>query len=303
MTSTSCRSSTTPTRRHRRRRSHASRPAFRWRPSGTHGCGCRPRCNSPRCVSTHILLASPAVPPAIDRIARDSPPDVVLAVGSGMARFALRRPLDRSALVVDLVDVDSEKWAEMARVARPPMRWVHAREAALLRRFERRVMEQAHATLVVNDRESRLAAARFPAARVEIVPNGVDAERYRPPGPPPPAESAEVLCCGVMNYRPNVDAAVWLATRVWPLVRAAHPEARLTFVGANPTLSVRRLASERLGVAVTGTVDDVRPFLWRAALATAPLSIARGVQVKVPRSRGRGVAHSGHSAGCGRASR
>ncbi|PWG67993.1 sugar transferase, partial [Enterococcus hirae] len=35
------------------------------------------------------------------------------------------------------------------------------------------------------------------------------------------------------------------------------------------------------GVTVTGTVDDVRPYLRHAAVAVAPLRIARGIQNKV----------------------
>jgi len=43
---------------------------------------------------------------------------------------------------------------------------------------------------------------------------------------------------------------------------------------------VRRCA-ERPGVQVTGRVSDVRPYLRHAALAVAPLRIARGIQNKV----------------------
>src|SRR6185503_7468001 len=68
---------------------------------------------------------------------------------------------------------------------------------------------------------------------------------------------------------------------VWPLVIARRPDARFIIVGSNPTEQVRRLAFEHPGVQVTGTVPDVRPFLWQAALSVAPLLTARGLQNKV----------------------
>src|SRR5262249_5343210 len=44
---------------------------------------------------------------------------------------------------------------------------------------------------------------------------------------------------------------------------------------------VRRLSAAEPSVSVTGGVPDVRPYLWGAAMAVAPLHIARGTQTKV----------------------
>ena len=96
-----------------------------------------------------------------------------------------------------------------------------------------------------------------------------------------PQPSAQVVFCGVLNYEPNVRGAVWLSRSVWPLVRARRPDARLILVGASPSAEVRALNSEESGITVTGAVDDVRIYLWGAAVAAAPLHIARGVQNKV----------------------
>jgi len=116
-----------------------------------------------------------------------------------------------------------------------------------------------------------------PDARICIVGNGVDVETFKPPAPP--VEEPRVVFCGVMNYPPNIEAAVWLAREVWPLVTARHSTAQLTLLGANPTGVVSALRQP--GIEVTGTVPDVREFLWRSAVAVAPLRVARGVQNKV----------------------
>jgi glycosyltransferase involved in cell wall biosynthesis len=85
----------------------------------------------------------------------------------------------------------------------------------------------------------------------------------------------------VFNYAPNVEGALWLARDVWPRVRAMRPDARLTLAGAHPARSIRRLAANDKSIEVTGQVPDMRPYLWRSAIAVAPLFTARGVQNKV----------------------
>ena len=105
----------------------------------------------------------------------------------------------------------------------------------------------------------------------------------------PPAPSETVVFCGVMNYAPNEEGAMWMAREVWPLVKQKQPAASLMLVGASPTAAVRALALMDPSVTVTGTVPDVRPFLWSAAVAAAPLQTARGVQNKVLEALAAGV--------------
>jgi sugar transferase (PEP-CTERM/EpsH1 system associated) len=228
---------------------------------------------------THSLLDAPAVERALATISAEKRPDVVLAYCSGMARFAGRHPLADVAFVMDLVDVDSEKWADYARTTRGPMGWIYAREARCLAPFEETAARAAHATLVVNDRERSALASRVPDADVRVVPNGIDLEAFRPAGPP--ASAPRVVFCGVLDYRPNERGAIWFATKVWPLIRAKRPDARLTLVGRNPTPAVRALTDSDRSIDVTGAVPDVRPYLWDAAVGIAPLFEARGVQNKV----------------------
>jgi glycosyltransferase involved in cell wall biosynthesis len=104
----------------------------------------------------------------------------------------------------------------------------------------------------------------------------------------PPADAARVVFCGVMNYTPNVDGVLWFCQHVWPLVRARRPDAELLLVGSDPASAIRRLHAQN-GIEVTGTVDDVRPHLWRSAVAIAPLLTARGIQNKVLEAIGAGL--------------
>lgn len=207
------------------------------------------------------------------------PFDLVLAYSSSMLPYALTVPA--RGRIMDLVDVDSAKWAAYAEQARRPMRWLYAREAAAVAALERRAVEGCDAVIVV----SRAEAELLPAGRGEVViiGNGVDTDYFAPQDRPADAHAGgrpSLVFTGQMDYRPNVDGVCWFVREVWPELRRRAPELTLTIVGRNPTRAVRRLG--RLdGLRVTGAVPDVRPYLAEAAVAICPLQIARGVQNKV----------------------
>src|SRR5690606_17973096 len=120
------------------------------------------------------------------------------------------------------------------------------------------------------------------AASVESMSNGVDSEFFAPDaGRASPFEPGEipVVFTGAMDYWPNVDAVSWFAGEMLPALRRQWPALRFHIVGRSPTPTVLALASD--AVNVTGTVPDVRPYLQHAAVAVAPLRLARGIQNKV----------------------
>jgi len=205
-----------------------------------------------------------------------------LAFSSAMAQFM---PAGLARRVLDMVDVDSDKWTQYAPTQRWPLSWVYAREGRRLAEWEARVAEDFDATLLVSHDEAALLQQRVPRARHKIgaFENGVDAEYFSPardyPNPYSP-DALGVVFTGAMDYWPNVDAVSWFAERIFPAVREAVPSAQFTIVGSRPTEAVLALARQP-GVVVTGGVPDVRPYLAHAVCAVAPLRIARGIQNKV----------------------
>jgi sugar transferase (PEP-CTERM/EpsH1 system associated) len=229
--------------------------------------------------TTHTMLDAPTLRPALQRVVSTARPSVILGFCTGVTHVLAEPPLRGMPLVLDMVDVDSAKWAALADRSHGPRSWIYAREARLLASFEREIATQAFATLLTTDKECQTLRAIAPEARIDVIQNGVDVELLRPTVGAP--DSATVVFCGVMNYEPNEQAAAWLVERVWPKVRQRMPDARLQLVGSSPSRIVRRLQSPADGVSVTGHVPDVRPYLWGAALAVAPLQSGRGVQNKV----------------------
>lgn len=228
---------------------------------------------------THVLLDGPGVQHSLRSVVERRRPDVVLAFCSGMVRFAMSEPLLGIPTVLDLVDVDSEKWRALASglSLKSP---IYRHEARTLATFETRAIRAARTTVVVNERERDLLLDRGIGDTVLVAPNGVDVDAFRRPADAG-GRSKAVVFTAVFSYEPNAAAAVWLIRDVWPRVRAAVPDARLSLVGADPPQRMRELAAQDASVEVTGTVTDVRPYLWTSSVAVAPLRVARGVQNKV----------------------
>jgi len=238
---------------------------------------------------------------ALRAVASGRPMSLTLFDSAGLSRFAASRleqvdavyvfsgqmaqfvpPGAAARFVMDFVDVDSEKFAAYAQEARGPLRSAYAREARRLAAFERAVAARADASLFVSEAEAALFCARTGAEGVQALANGIDSAFFDPaadfPALPPAAERGQrplLLFTGQMDYRPNVDAVVWFARAVLPLV----PGARFAIAGRNPAPEVQALAGPH--VTVTGAVADMRSWLAAADVVVAPLRIARGIQNKV----------------------
>jgi sugar transferase (PEP-CTERM/EpsH1 system associated) len=208
-----------------------------------------------------------------------------LVFSSSMAQFVMDPALNFTRKVVDFVDIDSDKWDQYARQKRFPLSAVYRREARRLFDYERRLADEFDAGLFVSSSEADLFRQMVPASadKIGFYNNGVNTE-YFSPSPdrenPYPEGSRIIVFTGAMDYWPNIDAALWFADRVLPQLRSSDPRVAFYVVGSNPSREVRQLA-QRDGVEVTGRVEDIRPYLQYAALAVAPMHIARGVQNKV----------------------
>jgi polysaccharide biosynthesis protein PslH len=208
--------------------------------------------------------------------------DAVVVFSSSMAQYA--DCLGGVPLLVDFVDVDSAKWTAYADQHRWPLSWLYRREGLRLLGYERAVVKTSRRSFFSTTKEAQFFLELAPecTGTVETMGNGVDAEYFAPAGdrasPFQPGETPLVFT-GAMDYWPNIDAVIWFAQAVLPLVQHRRPGVRFHIVGRAPTEAVRALACE--SVVVSGTVPDVRPYLQHAAVVVAPLRLARGIQNKI----------------------
>ena len=219
----------------------------------------------------------------VDRRVRVARYDVVYVSSSPMAQYARLLGLP---VVMDFVDVDSDKWRQYAEHFAAPRSWLYRAEARRLQRCEAEIARWVHSCVLATPPEEALLKSFAPWARTMVIPNGIDLEYFQPLEPDRSPRS--VIFTGAMNYLPNIDAVKFFCDEILPAVRRTIPETKLYIVGLNPSSEVVRLGATP-GVTVTGTVPDVRPYYARASVCVAPLRIGRGVQNKVLQAMAMGV--------------
>lgn len=219
----------------------------------------------------------PAIANVIQQWQQRTPFDSAIVSSSAMAPYLRVEGLREVPAIVDLIDVDSQKWLDFAVSARPPKRWLYQFEACRVRALECEIADWAECLTVVSRAEADVLDSFTGPGTATVAGNGVDLDYFQPSRT---AETKTVVFVGAMDYLPNVDAVTWFANEIWPAIRQQHSTAGFRIVGRNPTPAVRKLA-ERPGIIVTGGVPDVRPLVASSSVVVAPIRIARGVQNKV----------------------
>ena len=114
---------------------------------------------------------------------------------------------------------------------------------------------------------------------ISVLPNGVELG-YFYPNPDIKRDRATIVFSGKMSYHANISMVKYLVSEIMPLVWKACPETRLFIVGKDPPSDIKGLEKNHL-ITVTGTVEDIRPFLWRATVSIVPLLYGAGIQNKI----------------------
>ncbi len=151
-----------------------------------------------------------------------------------------------------------------------------------LAKFERDLCLRAQNIAAVSQTDARALSLLDARIKPVVIPNGVDIAHYIPSTEvcaEPLAEFSTVFT-GKMDFRPNVDAALWFANDILPMLRREIPLAHVSFVGQKPSASVQALKT-RPGVEVTGWVADTRPYIADAAVYVVPLRMGGCTRLKV----------------------
>lgn len=220
----------------------------------------------------------------VDKTIVDKKIDKIFVFSSVMAQFVHQyKELD---VIIDFVDVDSDKWLQYSRKANWPMNWVYQREAKLLLKFDHQVAEYSKTNIFVSQEEAALFSrlVDIEPKKIDFVCNGVDTDYFKGnqhfQTPYIDGEKDIIVFTGAMDYWANVDAVSWFVTEVFPKIKQQCKHAKFFIVGSRPSSQVFSLEKTE-GVFVTGGVRDIRPYLYYAQLVVAPLQIARGIQNKV----------------------
>src|SRR5207245_1519899 len=137
---------------------------------------------------------SPQFQSVVDRLIKSEQYDVVYAFSSVMAQFIMG--MHDIGTIVDFVDVDSDKWGQLAQFKGLPVSMLYRREQEYLRRYETRLSQWARWNLFVSQAEADLFKSVGGAGSVGVLPNGVESDIRRLP-------LRDARCIGMRENRPN----------------------------------------------------------------------------------------------------
>lgn len=226
-----------------------------------------------------IFHSTPRFDEALQRAIDEHEPDIVHVYGLPLAQYIPSIFLRGIPVALDVMDSWSLRYRRFAREAGPLAGTAWRARSLINARYERRTARLSATIIASNEADCQtLIASGSPESRTTVVKNGVDAAGYFTPAPSEPANS-DLVFVGDMSYAPNADAAEHLISSILPGVQSSFPAARAVIVGKNP--GARLVAQAGRAVEVTGFVEDVRPFLHRAAVVVIPLSAGTGIKNKV----------------------
>lgn len=217
---------------------------------------------------------------AVDRLLVEQGYDAVVC---HLVHTAALLPAGRSASYATCMIIQDAVYHQIEQnrpyLASWPRRAYAGIDAWLMRRYETTQYRRVDARCVVSQRERERVLALDGGLEVDVVPNGVDADYYRP-DETVRKEPAVVYVGALRSYR-NEEAAWILTTKIFPSLRARFPELRLMIVGKDPSPRLLDASRQDPAVQVVGAVADVRPFLRRASVYVSPQRVGSGIKNSV----------------------
>jgi glycosyltransferase involved in cell wall biosynthesis len=243
-------------------------------------------------VDMERRLWTPALPEAFYALLDDQPFDGIHFEGIEVAVYLrqihdhVRENFPGTILIYDAFNAEYDLQRRIAQqdlwiVRRLPMAIYSVIQARRLERFERQVCRLSDHVVAVSEADGRLLAALEPGTPVTIVPNAIDATSYETGGEEIAAiEHPALVFTGKMDYRPNIDAVLWFADSVLPLIQESIPGAHFTVVGQKPHSRLDHLRG-RDDVTLTGWVESVQPYVRAADVFVIPMRMGSGTRLKL----------------------
>lgn len=236
---------------------------------------------------------SPQLQHFVDACLNQQDIDVIFCYSSVMAEYVFRSKaygriqIGKIKLIIDFVDLDSDKWKQYASYSLFPLKNLFYQEYKRLSSYELKILDIFDKIVFAAEREVKVLEKSYNISdKISIVPNGVDfsffnSEPKRMRNESDCKRSGYILLfTGVMDYYANIDGVYWFCEEVLPIIKRAFPGIIFKIVGKNPTRKIKKLGQIK-DVLVTGYVSDIRKYYWESDICVMPLRIARGIQNKV----------------------
>jgi sugar transferase (PEP-CTERM/EpsH1 system associated) len=215
----------------------------------------------------------------VHRLTSQESYDIIHVEFSFMAPYlAFVSPWSRAKKVLSMHNVESIRFARELKFARGARRLALLSDHILFKSWEEKLVRQFDGVLAVSRSEQAWIRQHAPAAVIELAPNGVDSVYFSVSDES--RANRSIVFTALMNYPPNVDAALWFCDEILPIIHSRDPQVSFKIVGDKAGTEVFALA-QRKGVHVTGRVPDIRPHLADSLAVVVPLRSGGGTRLKI----------------------
>jgi glycosyltransferase involved in cell wall biosynthesis len=184
-------------------------------------------------------------------------------------------------------NVETMIWRRHVENAPDPLRRAYLKlQASRMETYEREVCRKVKRVIAVSDSDARTMCEMFGIGNMPVAATGVDTEYFEPHGES--AMAYDLVFVGSMDWLPNTDGMKFFTGSILPIIRRTLPECTLAIVGRTPSPEILNLATVDTRIKVTGTVPDVRPYLWSSKMSIVPLRIGGGTRLKIYESMAAG---------------
>ncbi|MDI1261204.1 glycosyltransferase [Aquabacterium sp.] len=215
--------------------------------------------------------------------------DIVIADFLSMTPNILDSGISPSKIIVFQHNVESQIWKRHFESAKNILLKTYMRiQWKRYHRFEQETCAKFKGVIAVSEDDALRFQDEFKLRNVlGHVPTGVNTEFFSEIEYAP--EPKHIVFLGSMDWMPNIDGILEFTKNVYPLIKNQCPDVRLTIIGRNPTPAIVALSALDPSIKVTGTVDDVRPYMSKATVSVVPLRVGGGTRIKIFEAMAMGI--------------
>ena len=203
-----------------------------------------------------------------------------------MAQYAIQQK--QLFRILDLPDAFSLYWQRRKNVPRSFFtRWLDTIESERVLKYEKYILNEFNLNLVCSNEDLKFLENKHNIQTIRLLPNGVDTDKFKPMAHDY-SHAHTLLFTGNMDYDPNVDAVIYFANDVFPLIKQQFPNVKFVIAGQRPIEKVKAL-SQIKDVEVTGFIPDLSDMYNAASVVVAPLRFGAGTQNKVLEAMAMGI--------------